>query len=301
MTKPGLAALADTYGFKRDELHHLKLVVKQLFDEIREEIPRMTGKPLRTAALDLRLESLALFGGGQSSRHFAAVADEDGVVAVLRVEQAIARALVAVALGRRPSGAQGGDTMTMLESEVLLGMVAGVLLHGVSRAILPMLGSKQPGRSMRVNDPAELAAEMSGAGQQLMVSSAECEFESARGALALALAPRVAARLRAGIASQARQESGAERMPRVQRMRASGVGGAHLPLCAVLGSTTISLAEIRQVASGSIIFLRKMNGQAPQVELKCSGTPLFSGTVVRDRGWYRFVVEQRMWSNGKSV
>ncbi len=301
MMKPGLTLLAETYGLRSEELNQLKLVAKRLFDEIREEIPRMAGKPLRIAGLGLRVDNFSSFSAGQPRRYFAAVRDQNGFAAVMRTDPALARALVGAAMGRRAPDAQAGvsEAMSLLESEVFSGISGAVLLYGVNRAIVPMLGVKQAMRLARINDMADLGAEIPAGGQQVIIATAECEFEDVRGNLAFALAPRVAARLRARVALQA-EDAGGQRTAgaRSIRMR-GGVGAAELALRAVLGATMMSLAEMRRVAPGSIIFLRKMDGHSPRVELRCSDTPLFSGAVVRDRGWYRFVVEQRVWKYAK--
>jgi flagellar motor switch protein FliM len=300
MTKPGLALLAETYGLRSEELNQLKLVAKRLLDEIREEIPRMAGRPLRTAGLGLRVGNFSSFSAGHRPRYFAAVRDENGLVAVMRTDPALARALVGAAMGRRPPGAQGGEgePMSLLESEVLSAISSAVLLRGVNRAIVPMLGVKQAMRIARFNDTADLGAEIPAGGQQVVIATAECEFEDVRGSLAFALAPRVVARLRARVALQA-EDAGGRRTAGAQRVRIGGVRGAELALHAVLGATVMWLGEMRRVAPGSIIFLRKMDRPSPRVELRCSDTPLFSGTVVRDRGWYRFVVEQKVWKYAK--
>lgn len=303
MTKPGLTLLAETYGLKRDDLNQLKLAGRRLFDEIREEIPRMTGKSLRTGSLDLRSENFSAFSATQPRGYFAAVGDENGLAAVMRADLSIACALLAAALGGRAPAEQksGGEVMSLLESKVLSAMVGGVLLHGVNRAIVPMLGTKHLMRLAKISDAGNLAAEVSADSQPVIVASVECQFEGARGMLAVALMPRIAERLRAGLTAQAVTAARGRSRAGTRRAIPGSVGWAELGLRAVLGSTTMSLFELRRLAPGNIIFLRRMDGGSPLVELKCSDTPLFSGTVVCDRGWYRFVIERRMWNHAKPV
>lgn len=302
MTKSGLAILADTYGLKRDELHHLKLVAKRLFEEIREEISRMTSKPIRTGLPVIGIDEVGVFSANQPRRHFVAVSAENGVAAIMRMDFPVAQALIRAVLRHR-SRYEGvrSEAMTALEAEVLCETASATFLQAANRTLAPSLGTRQAMRPVRVADPDEAAAIL-GSGHQVISANVECEFDGVAGWLALAFAPWLTSRIRAGLAAQSRQSGTEQQAARARRTRASGVAGARLSLSAVLGNTVMSLAQIRGMAPGSIIFLHKMDDESvPQVELRCIDTPLFSGTVVRDRGWYRFVIEQRMWNHAKTI
>jgi flagellar motor switch protein FliM len=61
----------------------------------------------------------------------------------------------------------------------------------------------------------------------------------------------------------------------------SSLMGANLEMRAILGSSAMQLADIRVLKPGAIIAL----GETRQ--------PVFSGTVVEDQGWRRFLIEEK--------
>jgi flagellar motor switch protein FliM len=85
--------------------------------------------------------------------------------------------------------------------------------------------------------------------------------------------------------------------PEAQKLRRA-LATAAMEISAVLGSVTMSLGEIRSLAPGSVVLLQKLGNEVPRVALQCGRRTLFSGTVVEDKGWYRFVV-QPILSGGK--
>jgi flagellar motor switch protein FliM len=75
----------------------------------------------------------------------------------------------------------------------------------------------------------------------------------------------------------------------IQRARAT-LASARLTLAAVLGSVKLPLTGVEALTCGSVIPLRRLSGRSPTVELRAGEQILFAGTVIAERGWYRFLI-----------
>jgi flagellar motor switch/type III secretory pathway protein FliN len=65
-----------------------------------------------------------------------------------------------------------------------------------------------------------------------------------------------------------------------------------MELSAVLGRLTLPLSGIRTLAPGSILMLQKAQRGLPSIQLLSGDHPLFTGMIVEQDGWYRFLIDK---------
>jgi flagellar motor switch protein FliM len=296
----GLSALLETYGLKREELHHVKLLSERLFDELRESLTELADKPVKMEHLAQEVRDASDFCAQPNPHHFTVLGFDDEPVVILRMELPLAAALVAAGLGGEVPDSTAGQAaapsaLTPIETRVLAHTVSDLFIGSVERALGHLFPNRQGLRLICSSERPAAVIERCQASEQLVAASTQCAIGGVSATLAFAIPLSIVVQVRARLVPTRQQRRfGTLESEKTQ----TALAAARLELSAVLGSVAVSLDEIKALGPGSLVLLRKLSEEVPRVSLRCSQHTLFFGTVVRDGGWYRFLVESRGDNNG---
>jgi flagellar motor switch protein FliM len=291
--KTGLAALAESYGLERSELHQLRLLAERLFDQLREELTRQLRSPVRMLEVGQGAESMAEFCTDPHAQHVAILGFDDEAAIVVRLEKSLAFAMVdAVFHADAPSHPEASPERKLSTTEqYILSNLLGSSLEGVLRKIFGVFfGSRSDLKLMRMEHSPRLVPDAFPPGEQIVTTGVKCVIGRSGGAIDIGLPLSVILQVRMRLAPPRSSKP----KPEADQDRARNLlGGAELELEAVLGRKQIPLEQIQALTPGSIIPLQKVTSGVPCVELRCGGLALFAGTVVQYRGWHRFLIRRQ--------
>lgn len=287
--KIGIAALAEVYGQTRPEFHQLKELAGRLIDHLHNELGRVTSSPIDLGEVAETAESFAAFCADASFPQCFILFSGDKMIAVLRADREFSLALVDAVLGPDRTQARGGParSMTITETRILETMLVGAFTAAVQRAFGETSDDYIQLQVIPATDLARLeSVELP---DNIVAASARCLIGSRNCAIGIGLPLVVTLEGKAEPPTAIKNGNYAGGVAKTGNF----LSAAPMELRAVLGTVAISLAEIRAFAAGSVIMLHKLNAGLPRVELNCGGQVLFSGTVVEDRGWHKFLIQQR--------
>jgi flagellar motor switch protein FliM len=296
MQKVGLAALADTYGLDPEELHQLQLLGERFFDQLREELVPTVGRKVKMVDLKQSSDNFAGFCTGPMAQHVAVFGPLDDVAALaVRMESSLAFAFVDAVFGTgavTPAARADGSErkITSTERNIVENTLGGALAQVAGRIFSSLLGYSEDFRVIRTENRPGLLADSFAASEQMVTTSVQCLVNDRGGVIELAIPLSLIVRVKAALVPHRLRNSD----PAADHAKArSLLGGAAMELEAVLGNLTMPLGEVRALAPGSILILRKADLGSPRVEL-CSGDlVLFSGIVAEHRGWRRFLIQDK--------
>jgi len=294
MERKGLAALAESFALDRTELHRLTLLNRQLFEHVCKEFAMLSPTALRILDLTLQVEDYMDFAARLWPSGFATVIDLDRrPVGLFGVQDELAEGLL---WGNGPlTQASDNDSsiakgLTRIEGRILAETIGSATLHAFNQVFRPLFGINA---TIGRNDPdgklAATASVLAGRGR-LATCTLKCSMGEQHGSLFFTLLIStlhpVRAKLSRGTPERGR-EAGAKAAP------PSALLGANFELQAILGSAAMPLNDIRALKPGAIISLGQPREMAPRLELRYADKPIFYGTVVEDRGWRRFLIEEK--------
>ena len=282
MGTSGLVALAETYGLERGELHQLKLAAESFFDEFREQLARCTDAPIRLGELAQSISSFTESCGGTPSGQLVMVGSENSVVAILKVDRALACALVDCVISGKTAADLSDRRLTPIEEHLLSNTLATACLRSAALALTHLF---KPGTELRKIEPGAASDSF----EELVLARITCQIGAGTGSLELAFPMMRNVRLQTGpVSARALTSSSIDDQDKL-RLR---LADARTELVAVLGQLMMPLEVVRALGPGSVLSLRNMKDGVPGVELRCGDQVLFSGAVVAHRGWRRFVIQQ---------
>jgi len=289
--KTGLSALVES-RLKPAEMHQLRLLGERLFDDLAASLTAIAGKPAKNSHLKQEPQNWADLCAPAKPHHLTVLGFGDEPAIILRMELPLACALVRAALGGdvadlAAAGAAAPITLTAIESRILTHTVPEVLLAAVGRVLNDVFANRQGLRVLFSSQGAATSIENLKGTDQLIATSVECALAGVSATLAFAIPLATAIQVR-GRLVPARPE-GRRARPDSGKTR-KALAAAQMELRAVLGTTALSLGEVRALGPGSIILLQRLGEELPRVTMQCGERTLFSGTVVEDGGWYRFLV-----------
>jgi flagellar motor switch protein FliM len=282
MHKSGLLALADTYGLDRRELQRLKLLAEGFFDELREQLAACATATVRLSGLSQSLSTFKDVCAGAPACQLVFLGSGPGVAALIKADDALARALVDCVISGKSSAGAAARERTPVEEHLL----ANALATACTRAAAGALTSELAGGALR-RLAAALADNLSDSIEQVALARITCQIGGGSGALELALPFSRTPKTRAHPISTDPRDS----MPPESKARAR-LADANAELVAVMGQVMMPLQAVRALGPGSILSLRPFKGGVPAVQLQCGDQVLFSGAVVEHRGWRRFLIQQ---------
>jgi hypothetical protein len=294
MKKSGLAALAESYGLERAELHHLKLLGERFFDQLREELARFTARPIRLAELKQWTDSFESFCTTPGYDHIMILGFGDESMVAVRMDRAFALGLISAVLRWRERDEVSGSgelaPLTVAEAYILANTLGDALVRTVGLVFGALFGRHTGLRMIAMEHRPGLVANTFSPTERLVAAGVKCLLGSSGGAVEMGVSLSALRRVRARLVPamvKPRDPAAALRKAR------QGLAGASLELAAVLGDFVTSFDQVRALGPGSVVTLQKMAGTVPRVELRAGEQVLCAGTVAEDRGWYRFLVGEK--------
>ncbi len=299
-TQTGIAALVDSYGLERSELHQLRLLAERLFDQLREELSRLLRCPIRMLEVSQGGETMVEFCTDPHAQHLAILGFDGEAAVVVRLEKSLAFALVDAAF-HTDSPTQPRDSherKLSLTEQYILQSTLGLALAAVLRRVFGIFfGSRNDLDLMRMEHSPRLVPDALPPSEQIVTTGVKCLVSHAGGgAIDIGIPLSVILQVRTRLVPPKTVNADGSPVNRARRL----LSGAQMQLDAVLGHRTMPLSEVHNLAPGSIILLQKMTGGVPCVELHCGGRALFSGTVVQHLGWNRFLIHRQGERDGDS-
>lgn len=289
-TKTGLAALAESYGLERSELHHLRLLAERLFDQLREELTRSLRCPVRMLQVSQGAESMVEFCTDPHAQHLAILGFDGEAAVVVRLERSLAFALIDAVFRAETPNSAVDRKLTVTEQYILSNTLGSALVTVLRRVFAVFFGSRTDLEMMRMEHNPRLVPDALPPGEQIVTTGVQCIIGHGGGAIDIGLPLSVIMQVRTRLAPiKAKNAESGNPRDRARKLLA----GAELEFGAILGTKQIPLSEVRRFAPGSVILLQKVTDGVPRVELHCGGHALFAGTVLQHRGWSRFLIRQQ--------
>ena len=291
MPKEGLTALADSYGLERNELHQLKILAESFFDKLREDLLGYVGRSLRMVDLAQTTSSFSDFSTDPvSARHLLFLGFTDQIIAVMRLDDDLAGALIDCMLGganAKPSTPE--RKMTAVEERVIANTVGVAIVRTAQRVLGPMFQDSINLRLLRIEHRPGLVADTFAPSEQLVTARVRCDAGATGGWIELGLPFSLIYKIRASLTPvrpKMADAAGGEHKARTY------LGESSMELSAVLGRLTLPLSGIRTLGPGSILMLQNTRRGLPSIELRSGDQPLFTGMIVEQDGWYRFLIDK---------
>lgn len=295
MAKTGLAALADGYGLERGEADHCKQLGERFFEQLGDCFTPLVARRVQPiGSAGLVIEKFADFCTALPSQQTVVLGWPGQTALAFRIDYQSVLALVEGVLGRsnaeEPGTLSASTETTPRLTPTEARIVSNLLKHGLCAVTPQVLGGfiaeAAAPPTVRIGDGAGLVPDTLDAAEMMVAVNGQLAVSGRSGAIALGLT------LASVVARRARTPATAEAATAadgVERARAT-LAGAQIPVAAVLGSVKLPLNTIEELRCGSIIPLGQLRAGAPKVELRTGEHTLRVGTVIAERGWYRFLV-----------
>jgi flagellar motor switch protein FliM len=296
-TKTGLAALADSYGLERSELHQLRLLSERLFDQLREELSRQVHAPVRVLEVRQSAESMIEFCTDPHAQHLAILGFDGEAAVIVRLERSLALALIdAIFRAEKPArDAATHEKLTPTEEYIVTNTLGSALETALRRVFTLFFGSRMNLQLMRMEHSPQLVPDAFPPGELFATSGVRCMVGTGGGSIDVAMPLSAILQVRTRLVPvRAKISDSAAELRRTREYLA----GAAMELEAVLGRKPLPLSQIQSLTVGSTILLQKVNNGVAHVELLCQGKPLFAGTIVQHRGWSRFLIQRQGENDG---
>jgi flagellar motor switch protein FliM len=297
MAKAGLVALADGYGLEREELQELRLLYERFFGQLLDALTPYVARPVKLIGLAQSVETFRDFCTAAPAQHLMVLGFADEPAAAFRVDDGLALALVNAVLGGsdaltgEPTVADSGATMMMTPTEVRI--LDGILKKTVpplaSRIFAAILGDRTDLGLIGSIERSPTPPEAFEARDQIVSAIGRYSINGHAGEMVLGIPLRSVVQVRA---KRPVQPASAQERENIRDRARRRLNDAALRLEAVLGSTAMSLEAVDALVPGSVILVGRLHDKMPLAELRTGGQTLFGGTVVADRGWYRFLIQQ---------
>lgn len=302
MAKAGLLALADSYGLARQELDELRELATAFFGRLREALAQIATTSIKLVEVGQQIEGFAVRRGVATTGFPTIAMGRRGRLgATFDLEQSLARPLIDAIFGTSAAPVIGGS-VTATEARVLHDVIRQAFLSTASQMLIPLIGGDDDGIvELPPSEAASLLREAEETNEPILSLSGHFRIDDPEGGMtqgAMTLG------LRLGDLLSSRGRALPERRPRdrasAARRARRALGDAEVPLTAMLGELNLPFALVSAWAPGSVILLGQMRQNLPRVELRAAGAILFQGTVVADRGWYRFLIQPWEEAGGQS-
>jgi flagellar motor switch protein FliM len=291
MPKEGLLALAESYGLERNELRQLKLLAENFFDKLREDLLGYVGRSLRMVDLAQSTLSFVEFStDAVAARHLMFLGFTDQHIAVVRIDDDLAHALIESMFGGATAKPEAPERkMTAVEERVIANTIGAAIVRTAQRVLGPMLHDSINLRLLRIEHRAVLVADTFAPSEQLVTARVRCDAGAKGGFVELGLPFSLIYKMR-GTLTPVRPQTATSTDG--EHKARTFLGDASMELSAVLGRLSMPLSGVRALAPGSILMLQKAERGLPNIELRSGDQPLFTGMIVEQDGWYRFLIDK---------
>lgn len=287
-------ALADAYGLERAELEQLKLLCERFFDQLREELASMASHAFKMTGLSQGSETFVEFFNGSRDHHFASLGFNNEAAIAVRIENSLGAAVIASILNlpaeTAAQTAAPRRTVTITEEYILANSLGEAMARAAAGVFAIFFKNRPDLRLLRMEHRPNLIADTLAPTERMATAGVDCFADGIGGRIELGLPLSIIMPAKALLTQTHVTHSNPETAPGKLRDLLSTTP---VELEAVLGRLTMPLSGIRALKPGSLLMLQKAPGGMAQVELRCGGQALLTGTVVEHRGWRRFMVHEK--------
>jgi flagellar motor switch protein FliM len=225
-----------------------------------------------------------------AARHLVYLGIAAQTIAVVRLDDDLARALVDCMLGgadAKPSSPE--RKISAVEERVIANTIGAAILKTAQRVLGTILHDSSALRLIRIEHRPAVVADILAPSEQMVTARVRCDAGAKGGWIELGLPFTVIYKIRSGLTpTRTRTIDAAAGELRARTLLAD----AALELSGVLGRLSIPLSGIHGLRPGSILMLQKTRRGLPSLELRCGDQPLFTGTIIQQDGWYRFLIDK---------
>jgi flagellar motor switch protein FliM len=301
MQRAGLAALADTYGLEPLELHQLQLLGKRFFDQLGEDLMRYTTSPIKVVEVGQNLESFEQFCKRPRTQYICSLGYDNEAALAFRVERGMPRTIVDALLGVRAHAPlarveDGGGALSATESRLFLRILGRTVTAALDRVFGRLLGDRGSVELLLSVDHPAFGPRTFDASEQLVTLQARCRLNDVSGCFTLGLPLSLLLQIRTRLVP--RILTGANHNLHKPNST-TALANALVEMQALLGQRMMPFSQLSRLKVGSVVLLQKLDRDLPKVELRAAGQLLFRGTVVDDRGWHNFLIQQIGDADGK--
>ena len=300
MAQEGLTALAESYGLERNELHQLKILAESFFDKLREELLGYAGRSIRMVDLTQSTSSFNDFSTQPiAARHQMFLGFTDQIIAVMRLDDDLAYALIECMLGSGASAKPDAPErkMTAVEERIIGNTLGVAVVRTAQRVLSPMLHDSGNLRLLRLEHRAALVPDTFAPAEPLVNARVRCDAGTRGGWIELGLPFSLIYKIRHNLVpARPKATAGTDGAHKARTFLAD----ASMELAAVLGRLSLPLSGVRTLGPGSILMLQKTPRGLPTIELRSGDQALFQGTIVEQDGWYRFLIDKTGGSDERS-
>ncbi len=299
--KAGLVALAETYGLERSQQQRIKELAEELFEYLREGLSELIASPVKLVRLEEARVSFAEFCASSNAGRVLIYGEDEQPFYGLRIEGPLRRILLETLLGRSSTQDESpnGLPLTRTESRLLDQILGDCVAEAVHRAFGVSAATKDTEFKLLATREGESGAsqETFAPDEAFLTFAGRLSLNGCGGILIFGLPQRRALEISAqpdeeGV-PEFRKDGGRERVRTFLR-------DVSIALQAVLGTTELSLEKVRALKPGSLIPFGRIESRSPEILLCAADICLARGTIVADRGWYRFLLESQEKPRGQS-
>ncbi len=182
MPKEGLTALAESYGLERNELHQLKILAESFFDKLREDLLSYASRSIRMLELSQSTASVSDFATDPvAARHLVFLGFAAQTIAVIRLDDVLARALVDCMLGgadAKPSSPE--RKMSAVEERVIANTIGAAIVKTAQRVLGPILHDNVNIRLLRIQHRPGVVADTLPPSEQMVTARVRCDSRRQR-------------------------------------------------------------------------------------------------------------------------
>ena len=272
------------------ELQQLHLLGARFFEQLRQALSYCLAAPIVVAGIKQVFETFAEFCEPARAQFLFATVSESSQSLMFRTEAPVPRLI----LDGMFDGSERADEDRALDSQlsstearIFIQLLTRAFAKAVDQELGPLLGGGRVSDVIQSLDHPGLLADAFDSEEMLVTSEANIRVKGQTGTIAVGLPLSLVLQTRSKHASTPLNINAAVDGFCEQAC----VAAIPVEMIAVLAQREMSLAEVRSLKPGSVLFLQRLR-HVPKAELHASGQILCRGTIVEDRGWHNFLVQQ---------
>ncbi|MBV8056540.1 MAG: FliM/FliN family flagellar motor switch protein [Deltaproteobacteria bacterium] len=274
------------------ELQQFHLLGARFFDQLCINLSRYLMLPLKMAEVKQGLETFGQFcKDTQAQLVFAAVL-ESAATLVFRARVQMLRLIVDALFSASDEKLPGGEDSANLglsatESRILIQILGGAFTTAVEQIFGSLFGGRRVVDMMQNVDHVSLLNNALAAGELILTAEMSGTLKGQSGDFVLGFPLSLTSLLLPKEPPSSLNSSDAS--GGLQGL--SRVAAIPVELSAILAERELSLAEVRHLKPGSVIILQRLR-RLPKAQLRAAGQALFRGTIVENRGWRNFLIQE---------
>jgi flagellar motor switch protein FliM len=281
------------------ELEQFRVLGTRFFDRLRRNLSRDSMVLLTLTHVQQGLETFGQFCEGARAQLVFVPVLESAATLIFRAGAPAPRLLVDALFNgsdEQLSGSEGAaeGRLSATESRILIQVLGAAFATTVEQIYAPLFGGGRVVDVIQNIDHASLLGNALASEEQMLTTEASLTLKGQSGDFALGLPLSMVSQLRTKAAPSSCDSN--VTVGAVQD-RVS-IAAIPVEMSAVLAERELSLAEVRRLKPGSVIILQRLR-YFPKAQLRAAGKVLSRGTIVENRGWHHFLVQQLESADGE--